>query len=340
MLRRLAQLVVLASALVVAYPGTARADDNTAVELTKQAGDLYAKGAYQEALDRYQRADALVRRQTIVLRVARCLDKLGRLVEALERYQQVVEMELSADLEPRKRALQEEAVEQAKQERAALESRVPRVTLRLTGRAADVAAARATIDGRSIDLAAPAPSGIPLDPGTHELVVTVGESASARSVVLVEGDRKVVEVPIEAAPAPKITPPPPQITPPLVPIAPRVEPTDQDWDPARTRRTAGFVTLGIGGAGIVVGSILGGLIVAKHGELVDQCGDELVCPASMTEEVDAYNTGRIVSSAVLIVGSVVAATGLVVVLTALPSKKPMRAAVVLRPGGLGLAGAF
>lgn len=334
-MRHLAQLLLFMSALVATRPAVARADDNnTAVELTKQAGELYAKGAYQDALDRFQRADALVRRQTIVLRVARCLDKLGRLVEALDRYQQVVDMELSADLEPRKRALQEEAIEQAKQERAALVPRVPSVVIRLIGGGVG-SGARAEVDGKAVDVSAAAEAGVPVDPGAHEVVVTVGDVASRRSVVLAEGERKTVEVEVEAKPPPVLTPPLPTPTVPPTAPAPRVERIDA----ARPRRTGGFISIGIGGAGLAAGAILGGVVVAKHGELTDQCGAELVCPASMSDEVDAYNASRIASSALLIVSGVVATTGIILVLSALPSKPP-RAALVLRPGGLGLSGAF
>src|SRR5689334_620178 len=106
-------LLVIAMTMFVVMPSVARADDDPAVQLTTEAAALFSDGRYADALDRYQRADALVRRQTIVLRVARCLEKLGRLVEAASKYESIAKMELSPDLEPRKRQLQEEAVTQA-----------------------------------------------------------------------------------------------------------------------------------------------------------------------------------------------------------------------------------
>src|SRR5262249_5440698 len=53
---------------------------------------LYDQGRYIEALDRFQSASALVKAPTLDLMAARCLTKMGRLVEASERYLDVTRM--------------------------------------------------------------------------------------------------------------------------------------------------------------------------------------------------------------------------------------------------------
>ena len=109
--------VSAALALLFAAPSRARAEDAativTAVQLTDEASDLFEAGRYAEALDRYLRADALVRRHTIGVRVARCLARLGRLSEAAERYLAVARAPLPEDLAPAKLAKQQEAIVQA-----------------------------------------------------------------------------------------------------------------------------------------------------------------------------------------------------------------------------------
>lgn len=333
----------LACALAVAAPApAARADADAAVELTKQAGELFTKGDYAAALERYQRADALVRRQTIVLRIARCLDKLGRLLESLDKYQAVIDMELSPDLEPRKRALQEEAIQQAKTERADLEGRVPTVAVRVTGPADVLADARVTIDQKPIEpskVSAP----IRLDPGHHEIVVTSGDEEERTAVTLVATDHKDVDVQLKGRDAPVVVDPPRVVNPPIDPKPPVVVDPDAGRDTGKARRITGGVFIGVGGVGLVLGTIWGAAIVAKHGQLVDECGEDLACPPSQTREVEGYNEGRIGSTALLVVGGVVAATGIILVVTALPPKASPPApktALVVRPGGLAIAGSF
>lgn len=340
-MRALALALVLA--LAAASPARpARADDNAAVELTKQAGELYGKGDYAGALERYQRADALVRRQTIVLRIARCLDKLGRLLESLDKYQSVIEMDLSPDLEPRKRALQEEAIQQAKTERAELEGRVPTITVRITGTPEAVAGARVTVDDKPLD---PSKVGAPiqLDPGAHAIVVTTADESQRADVTVAASDKKDVDVAMKGKPPPVVLDPPHPPGDDGTKLPPPKDP-DVKRDSGKGRRIAGGVLIGVGGAGLVLGSIWGGMVLEQHGDLQGKCGEDLACPGSLTREVEGYNEGRIGSSALLIAGSVVTATGLVLVLTALPPSKPStpttKTALVFRPGGFAFEGTF
>ena len=78
--RALASFVVT---LLLASTLHAQPDDatkNSARRLGEEAGDLYDKGDYAGALDKYRRAFALVEVPTLGVRIARCLAKLGKLV--------------------------------------------------------------------------------------------------------------------------------------------------------------------------------------------------------------------------------------------------------------------
>lgn len=99
---------------------------------------------------------------------------------------------------------------------------------------------------------------------------------------------------------------------------PIADPTDDDPRPDRKRgqRIAGYTLLGMGGAGLIVGGILGGLASSKandadNAEFVDD---------TLRMRDDARRQAR-AADAMFITGGVLAATGLVLVLTTLGGKK-------------------
>jgi hypothetical protein len=107
-----------------------------------------------------------------------------------------------------------------------------------------------------------------------------------------------------------------------------------------TQRTLGFAAIGVGGAGLLVGAITLGLDAAKAASLREQCPMAL-CPPSLQANISTYHTLGIVSSTSLVAGGALAATGLIVVLTA-PKGDPHAAGVspVVGLGYAGLAGRF
>lgn len=90
------------------------------------------------------------------------------------------------------------------------------------------------------------------------------------------------------------------------------EPTDRK----RGQRIAGYSLLGVGGAGLIVGGILGGLAQSKAGDADDA---EFVDDALRLRD-DARRQAR-AADAMLITGGVLAAAGLVLVLTTLGQGK-------------------
>src|SRR5580700_919246 len=108
--------------VVLACASAGRADpidEPTRAAARAAAEDALARfdrGDYTGALDLFNRADALVHAPTLGLMAARCLEKLGRLVEASERYLAVTKVQL----DPGAPASQAKAQVTAEQERAAL----------------------------------------------------------------------------------------------------------------------------------------------------------------------------------------------------------------------------
>jgi hypothetical protein len=112
-----------------------------------------------------------------------------------------------------------------------------------------------------------------------------------------------------------------------------------------SRKTLAYVAVAAGGAGLVLGGVSGALALGKRGSLDDSAsckGD--VCLPSQQAEVDSLDTLRTVSTIGFVAGGVLAATGVVLLLTAPPpahakSTSP-RLALRLAPNGLSLTGAF
>src|SRR5688572_10915705 len=109
-------------------------------ELGYEGVELFQKGDFAAASERLERAYQVLRVPTIGLWSARALAKLGKLVEASERYLEIGRLELGGEV-----AVQEQAQRDAARERDDLSKRIPSLIVRL--RDADGASAKVTIDG-------------------------------------------------------------------------------------------------------------------------------------------------------------------------------------------------
>jgi hypothetical protein len=205
-----------------------------------------------------------------------------------------------------------------------------------------------TIDGVEVPAAA---IGVkrPVDPGKHVVRATApGALPSELTITILEG--QVQTTPLElkpdpdasrAAPPPVAPPPvapPPVAPPPATASPPTVPPPPQGTS---TQRVLGFVSLGVGGAGLVVGAIGGGLALAKHASLVDQCPGGSCYPSqksALEADVDAYHTLGTLSTAGFVVGGAGVVTGVILLLTS-PKAPPASAASIRPLIGLGTLGA-
>jgi tetratricopeptide (TPR) repeat protein len=260
--------------------------------LGKQAVASYKRGDFDAALDKFERAHALVGFTTTGLWTARSLEKVGRLVEASELYLRVARMTVADDAPEQHR----QALDEARREREALLPRIPSLTIRV--RAPSVAALTVTLDDR------PLPDALlgverPTDPGKHTVVAAAGAQKRSATVALKEGEHEVVELALEAG----------------APGAAIGEPDSAATGGGGALRVLGWVALGLGGAGVAVGGIGAGLAANKKGELDDGCLDNQ-CPPPLHDDIDDYQTLRVLSSTVFIAGGALAATGIVLLLAA------------------------
>jgi hypothetical protein len=325
---RWAQVATLGATFTLAASARAAPDDATrlAARTLGEAGlVLYERGDYAGALEKFDRALGLVQVPTLGVRAARCLAKLGRLVEASERYRQVGAMSIDAQAPAAFQRGQAAAQADADTERAALLARIPTLETRLDGAAP--ATVTLTLDDKPLP---PASVGIPLpvDPGAHRLAARRGADVAMETPTLAEGARVVVVLrlprSIEAS------------APPLVPVAALDAPAPGP-PPSSLARTLGFVTLGVGVAGLAVWGGTFGAAAAKRPQLDAMCPGH-VC-RSDSSALDTYNALRLTATGALVAGATLAVAGIVTVLVAPKAAAKPAVAGWLR-GGSGLQGTF
>lgn len=316
-------VVVLASSLAHAQPaapdGSSETDAATkavARELGFEGIQAYKNGDYETALDRLSRAHELVGLTTTGLWRARCLVKLGRLVEGSEALFAVTRLPLPADAKP----VHVDAQRQAADERKQLQPRIPRLVIKVVGEVPDDTVVM--LDGHIVP---PALVGVkqPVDPGEHVLEARGAGISAEKTIELAEG--QVLEVPIRL-----------------------VDRDEGNKKGAPGRHVAdegspvlaglGWVAIGLGAAGLIVGGVTGGLALSKKSSLDSGCPARS-CPVELHADVDEFGTLRLVSTIAFIAGGVVAATGVTLVITDAVTSDT-QTAVTLSPRGLHFEARF
>ena len=300
----------------------------TPLSVADEAAELHRRGEYEAAQPLLEEAYAELPLPTVGIWLARNLDRLGRLLDAQERYEALVEEEDRATesavvaatnegLAPPGLSEQKKVKDDAELELEQLVARIPTMVVVVSG---DDGRADVSLDGGA------APIGEPrqLDPGPHRVEGRLDDQTVVRAVVLHERDRATVGLPF------------------------RVEPIAEPDGTAQT--VVGWVLVGVGGAAAVGGGILAGIAAARRGDL--DCPSNQCLP-SQRDDMDAYNGLRLPSGFLLVGGGLLAATGVAVILNApddheqstqgkarvKPHPAPSVSAVV-GPAMVGLRGTF
>ncbi len=321
------------------HVGSARAgepvDDttrNAARNLAEQGRDAFDQADFERSRDLFRRAYELVQAPTLALYEARSLDKLGRLVEAEEAYLRAVRAPLGPDSPEAFR----KAVREAEQELLQLEPRVPKVTIVITGPAAEAPQLEVSVDRERVQSALIGVE-MPVDPGQHELEARVPGGARSRVAFSVaESEHKRVELRVDSAvsavrPASR----PSAATSLHAPPAP--SPSASSW-----HRPTAWAAGGLGLVGVGTGVVAGMMAGSKRSEAEQQCPNRAcVEGTSGAEALGSFRTLRTVSTIGYVVGVVGAAASVTLFLTA-PSRAPKRASVGVWLGAssAGLMGAF
>jgi hypothetical protein len=293
-------VVVAAAALVVVAPD-AHAQEatttGTATVLFDEAVALMERGKYAEACPKLARSNELSPNGGTLFALAECYERSGKLASAWITYKEA--------------AIRAGAAKRADAERRATDSadRLAPSVSKLTVQVP----APAAIDGLTIELdgraVARAEWGVatPIDPGPHKLRISApGRLPATRDVVFDRvAAQKTVSIPtLELAPV-------------VAPLAAPQPPSEGEEGPPRggTQRVLGLVVAGVGLAGLAVGTVFGLQASSKNDDAGAHCRGNL-CDA---EGIRLDKQGRddaTISTISFIAGGVLAAGGLVIILTA------------------------
>jgi hypothetical protein len=307
----LAALLVIARAS--AEPGeTAARSEARALGYT--GVEAYQAGDYPAAREKLERSFQLFPIPSLGLWSARALVKSGMWVDAIERYRQVAEL----PFELGNTTVQQAAKADSAREVAELLPRIPSITIRIVD--AVPGEVEVTLDGARIDTTA---VGTPVlvNPGKHEVVGHYAEQHSSISMSLNESQHE--EAVLRFMPAPEGRPAqapivatalaaPASAAPAVAaPIPVGHEPAAPDAEARHAWRTAAWVSLGVGGAGLATGVVAYFIGKAKYNELQKNptCGTD-VCGPSARDEVERYDPIRTVHLVGLIAGGVFTAAGI------------------------------
>jgi hypothetical protein len=246
------------------------------------------------------------------------------LVAAAELYVQAAHLE-SNELWHGK--VQQQAQREAAEERTALLPRIARVKISIEG--ASSKEFTVTVDDTAVPEAILGTDQF-ADPGVRHVVAKRGAETVKESVSLKEGEHGQIVMRFKAAASAT-----------TIATQDSVKLDDKPSKPVaqgKTRRTIGWIGVGVGSAGVAVGAITGILLISKRSSL-NSAGCTTVCTDSnQTSNANSFNSLRSVSSAGFIAGGVVAAAG--ITLLVWPSHSNATVGVRVGPSDLSLQGRF
>ncbi len=294
-------LLALAGACTCAA-GVSRADDAspsdvaTARKLAREGVKLADAGKCAEAIEPLSRAENLYHAPTILGRLGECQVAVGRLVEGTENLQRVVRESLPSNAPAPFVAAKTRA-------RKVLDKALPRLA-HLTVEVTAPAGVEYTVklDGTRLPKAA---IGVerPTDPGDHTVEVAAEEHrASTKNLTLGEGRSARVELSLE--------PDPEAIR---RRKAKAASPTPVNDGTIGRKKTLAYVSFGVGGAGLLVGSVFGVMAISARSDLDAECPNK-VCPTGAEGRIDAAKVKGTVSTIGFVVGGVGVAGGALLLL--------------------------
>jgi hypothetical protein len=314
-------------------------------KLAKEGVLLAEDGKCKEAIEKLSKAEALHHAPTILEWLGECQVKIGKLVDGTENLQRVVREPLGTNPPPAFLV----AIERAKKVLADATPKIAKLTIDVTSPSGVSAVVR--IDGELVPAAL---YGLerPTDPGHHDLEARADGWVTAKaSVDLAEGasskvalaisekspDAVATETSASAMPSASVAAPPPYHPPPEPYTAPREKTASPSKLPA-------FVALGMGAAGLVVGTTFGLVAMHHKSNLDGACDANKKCPTSEQSDLDSARRDANVSTVgfgVAIVGGLVGGALLLFGPSSTPSDTTHGyVAPTIGLGTLGVQGAF
>jgi hypothetical protein len=321
----------LAGGCALSFPRVAAAQSAADPATAKKATDLFragraaaAAGDDKTACARFAESEALVPAPGTQLNLGACESKQGHLLAAREHFRKAGALFKPDDI---RRAV---AINSAND----ITDKLAVLTVHLAPGAPQ--GAQVTLDGAPLDPPV-LERGLELEPGRTTLVVNAeGRQPREYPVTLKEGEKRDLVVDVGEVPSP-----------PVVAGAPPPATTD-DGGPSRRKlmHTLGYVGLGAGAGGILLGSIFGGLAFHQASLVKANCTASYECRPAGVAAASSGSTDGAVSTASFVLGGVFLAAGAYLTYTTWKDPNgaaPASALVVspeLVPGGGGASAAW
>jgi hypothetical protein len=328
------------------------ADRAQARDLGQQAYAAMDAKDYAKAADLFRRADALYHAPTILLGLARAEVHLGKYVEASEHYRRIA-LEGAPPGAPQPIR---DAVDAAKKELTDAEAHRAKATINVKGPDQP----NVTMDGAPISMAALGVERL-VNPGPHAVHVTatgwkdadqsftVSAGGTAQVTMLMEAAAAAAPAAVPAAPAAPVTGPTSSTATPSTGGDQATAPDTTAAPSGGPWKTLGWIGIGVGGAGIVVGAVTGALASSKKSTASGSpCASGPCAQSDLTtyqSDRDSYYTMGTISTIGFIAGGVLAAGGAALLLFGPHGEQSAPAAAAwvspfVGPGSAGVTGRF
>jgi hypothetical protein len=301
------------------------ADLESARELYREGKDLRQKGDLRGALERFKAAHGYGQTPVTGLELGKTHMQLGEIIEAREVFLSIARLKVASDETEKSASARTEAAELAEQ----LRPRIPTIVVKVSGVNPDTPA-QVAVDGISTPVVSLS-STRKVNPGEHTIVVRASGREEKRSASLAEGETKEVDVVFTDA-SPKSTD---------GATSDGASAADHPTGGGRSVHVATWIGLGVGVAGLALGSVTGVMALGKAGNVKDAC-QGLSCPTSARSDVEDGRTVGNVSTIAFAVGAVGLAMAAVGFFVLSPSKSARAngVRVAVTPTWAGIHGDF
>jgi hypothetical protein len=275
-------MAVLAS-VAFTVPAVAAEDSKTRGAVRELANDglkLYDAGNYAGALEKFTRANKLIPAPTLQVRIARSLEKLGRLVDASEMYLEAIRFKSDRSAP----AQYAQAQKDAQTERDLLLPRIPKLRVLISGPVTD--RTEILLDDKPLQTEL-IDTLLPVDPGKHQVRVRREDITVTKSASVPEASTARIEVVLPAIGQS---------------VAAKAESTAATW------RAWTIASFAVGGAGLLTFGISGSVALVLKADLDKRCVDR-TCPPEAFGTLDSYDAAKTATTVGLVFGGVGIATG-------------------------------
>jgi hypothetical protein len=315
---RLGALAFVLGGLCLATPAHAEPIDEASRTAARALGnsgvEAYQAGNYKEASEKLEQSYAIARVPSLGLWSARALRQLGYLVESANRYLETINLQIpQGDYE-----IQKQAQMDAQKELDALKPVIPKIIIQIEG--ARPEEVQVSVDGKPLAASLVSEPRL-VNPGLHKVEGVRGSERVEASAMLTEGQKAAAILKFGGA------------------AGGAGAPATSDEGGGTSTATFGIIALGVGGAGIVVGSVAGILALNKKSTIDDsprcvnnRCSDQNL--------VDSYGTLRTVSTVGFIAGGVLAGVGVALLVSSGSGDEKPQTSLLVGPGSVSLRRSF